>query len=75
MVSYRPTGVAAGQADGIQPRTIEVLQVCKTVLPQRPTDNPILSSELWPCGTSAARELSDAYGGTHARDTAAVNRR
>jgi phenol 2-monooxygenase len=28
LVDKRPTKVAAGQADGIQPRTIEVLQVC-----------------------------------------------
>lgn len=26
--SFRPVKVAAGQADGIQPRTLEVLQVC-----------------------------------------------
>lgn len=25
---FRPDKVAAGQADGIQPRTIEILQVC-----------------------------------------------
>lgn len=28
LVLHRPIKVAAGQADGIQPRTIEVFQVC-----------------------------------------------
>jgi phenol 2-monooxygenase len=28
IIDKRPVKVAAGQADGIQPRTVEVLQVC-----------------------------------------------
>ena len=63
MDRIRPDGVAAGQADGIQPRTIEVLQVR--------VFNPITSavliafSELWSGRTSPPGECADAHGGRY----------
>lgn len=33
IIDKRPEAIPAGQADGIQPRTIEVLQVCKNTRP------------------------------------------
>ena len=65
---FRSTKVSAGQADGIQPRTIEVLQVCSLFdfpLPIR-TD---LSPELWISTTIIGRRESNAYGCNYFSDT------
>jgi len=48
----RPIKVAAGQADGIQPRTIEVLQASPPLFPsnlQSRTHTTYVITELWPC--------------------------
>ena len=60
--NLRPVMVAAGQADGIQPRTIEVLQVRRR--PPETNDNlsPPPYLELWASRTLAPRRKSDAYG-------------
>jgi phenol 2-monooxygenase (NADPH) len=42
LVDKRPTKVAAGQADGLQPRTIEVLQVWSPII----SGNHVLN-EIW----------------------------
>ena len=56
--------LAAGQADGIQPRTIEVLQVC-CLLFEPEGDRLIEYVELRLGRTAASRRQSNARGGEH----------
>ena len=59
--SHRPSKVPAGQADGIQPRTIEVFQVSSgRVVLEGAID--LLSSELRSCGTPTEERKPNAHG-------------
>jgi hypothetical protein len=64
-VNTRSVKVAAGQADGILPRTIEVLQVCLMITSYKFGSYLVLTSwslELWSCWPHSSREQSNAYG-------------
>jgi hypothetical protein len=54
-----PLRVAAGQADGIQPRTIEVLQVAQYFFA---AEFVLTGVELWPCRSSSQPGSTDGHG-------------
>jgi choline dehydrogenase-like flavoprotein len=65
IVDKRPLKLAAGQADGIQPRTVEVLQVSQSLIffTRLPLFIRFTHSELWTSRTLAKGGQPDAHGG------------
>lgn len=58
----RPSTLAAGQADGIQPRTIEVLQVCPSSPRSCQTIHFHIRTELWACRRPHKSSSPAAHG-------------
>ena len=62
----RPIKVAAGQADGIQPRTIEVLQASPSLFPSNSQSRTHtayrINTELWPCRPPSESSSNNDHG-------------